>query len=369
MEAALLAILVAMALAWFNGANDNIKGAVTLVGCGLSSPRQAIVLATAATAAGGLASLWLLSGLLQAFSGRGIVPDALAGSAMFLVPVGLAAAGTVGLATRLGLPISTTHALVGALIGAGWQAAPGASVIMATLAGLALTLILVPLSAVALALLVLPLAGRLRRRSVGRPDPCLCVASEHLPAGGVSTLAQARVVFGDVSQPACASAAEGAVLHWSSLRTLDIAHLLSALAVSFARGLNDTPKIAAIALVGFGSGAAPASLAVVVAMAMGGLVAARRVTETMAWRVTRMDAAEGFGGNLVTSGLVLAASAVGMPVSTTHVSCGALFGLAANNRSGRMRTIVSIALAWLITLPLAAALGMMFFFLTDRIWQ
>lgn len=369
MEAALLAIPVAMALAWFNGANDNIKGAATLVGCGLAGPRQAIALATAATAAGGLASLMLLGGLLQIFSGHGIVPDTVAGSAGFLVPVGLAAAATVAVATRLGLPVSTTHALVGALLGAGWLAAPASMSVPATLSGLSLPLLLVPLTAIGLALIVLPLVRRLRQRSGTHPDSCVCVAPELARTVGAAALNRSRIVIGDISRPDCDPVADGVLLRWPSLRSLDVAHLLSALAVSFARGLNDTPKIAAIAIAGVGAGGVTASLYVVAAMAAGGLVAARRVTDTMAWRVTRMDATEGFGGNLVTSGLVLGASALALPVSTTHVSCGALFGIAATNRGGHARAIVSIALAWLLTIPLGAALGMSFYLFTERMLQ
>jgi inorganic phosphate transporter, PiT family len=132
------------------------------------------------------------------------------------------------------------------------------------------------------------------------------------------------------------------------------------LGVSFARGANDTPKIAAIGLAGAGIGVMEAGIPVVIVMALGGLFAARRVTETMSWRVTRMDASEGLGGNLVTTGLVLGASGLALPVSTTHVSCGALFGIAAANRTGQRGTIAMIALAWGVTMPLGALLGILF---------
>jgi PiT family inorganic phosphate transporter len=139
---------------------------------------------------------------------------------------------------------------------------------------------------------------------------------------------------------------------------LDRAHLGSAAAVSFARGLNDTPKIAALMVAGSGGLAVgTASIAVVTAMALGGLLASRRVSETLAHKVVRMDAGEGLGGNLVTTALVIGASRFGLPVSTTHVSTGALFGIAAGNGSGRAAMIRRILLAWCITLPLAAVLA------------
>ena len=88
-------------------------------------------------------------------------------------------------------------------------------------------------------------------------------------------------------------------------------------------------------------------------MAGGGLIAAGRAANTLAFKVTRMDAGEGLGGNLVTSALVIAASRYGLPVSTTHVSTGALFGIAVANGSGRWAVIRAILLAWGFTLPTA----------------
>ena len=104
-------------------------------------------------------------------------------------------------------------------------------------------------------------------------------------------------------------------------------------------------------------GAGGATLAVVLAMSIGGLLAASRVADTLAYRVARMDAGEGLAGNLVTSFLVVVASRFGMPVSTTHVSTGAIFGIAIRNHSGHAAVIRNIVLAWIATLPLAAVLG------------
>lgn len=360
MDAVWLAMLIAMALAWANGANDNIKGAATLVGCGLRSASQAIVIATAATALGGLVSLLLGQGLVAAFSGNGFLPDELAGTPSLLVPVGLGAAVTVGIATWRGLPVSTTHALIGALLGAGLMAAPENVQFGPALGALVMPLVLLPLSAIMLALSTIPLARRMRAHTEQLPDACLCTELE-ANAYGETVAAREIVRLGTAADPACQPVAAKAAMRVSPVRALDTAHVLSALGVSFARGLNDTPKIAAIGLAGAGSGAEVIGIGVVLAMVLGGLLAAHRVADTMAWRVTRMDPAEGLGGNLVTSGLVLAASALALPVSTTHVSCGALFGIAAGNRGGQSRNIVTIALAWVLTLPLGAVLGAFFY--------
>ncbi len=96
-------------------------------------------------------------------------------------------------------------------------------------------------------------------------------------------------------------------------------------------------------------------------MAAGGLIGARRVAETMSHRVTEMNPGQGFAANFVTAGLVIGASGLGLPVSTTHVSCGTLFGIGAVTRQAHWKTIATILLAWVTTLPLAGALGAAFF--------
>ena len=87
------------------------------------------------------------------------------------------------------------------------------------------------------------------------------------------------------------------------------------------------------------------------------MFAARRVAETLSHGITPMNAGQGFSANLVTAGLVLAASRFGLPVSTTHVSVGALFGIGAATREARRTAIASIVTAWIVTLPVAAGVA------------
>jgi PiT family inorganic phosphate transporter len=70
-----------------------------------------------------------------------------------------------------------------------------------------------------------------------------------------------------------------------------------------------------------------------------------------------MNPGQGFTANLVTALLVTMASRFGLPVSTTHVSVGALFGIGVVNGTARWRMILTILLAWITTLPLGAALA------------
>ncbi len=118
-------VMAVLFVAYTNGANDNFKGVATLFGSGACTYRQALVWATVTTLAGSLLALYLAGGLVKAFSGSGLVPDAVTHQTAFLLAVSLGAALTVLLATATGLPVSTTHALTGGLVGAGLLAAAG----------------------------------------------------------------------------------------------------------------------------------------------------------------------------------------------------------------------------------------------------
>jgi PiT family inorganic phosphate transporter len=70
-----------------------------------------------------------------------------------------------------------------------------------------------------------------------------------------------------------------------------------------------------------------------------------------------MSPGQGFTANLVTAVLVVGASRLGLPVSTTHVSVGTLFGIGTITRSAQARTVLTIVFAWITTLPTGAALS------------
>jgi len=313
-------LLAAIMLAYANGANDNFKGVATLLGSRTTNYRRALFWACSTTLAGSIAAAWVAQELVDTFSGRGLVPDAIASAPAFSASVGLAAAATVLFATYLGLPISTTHALTGALVGAGLIHA--ANEVAFSHLG---TVFLAPL-------LVSPLLAM------------MCAAGLYL------IFRTCRLAL-DINKESC--------LFWGIpvAKVLDQLHYLSAGAVGFARGLNDTPKIAAL-LVASGTLIPEARYGVVALfIALGGWLSARRVAETLSHKVTTMNSGQGFSANLVTAFLVIIASRFGMPVSTTHVSVGALFGIGLLSGHANKRVIVSIVSSWVGTLPLAAVLA------------
>ena len=356
-----LILLAVACLAYANGANDNFKGVATLFGSGTTNYRRALAWATLTTLLGSLTAVLLAGRLLKAFTGSGLVDGGLAAAPGYAAAVALGAGLTVLLATRLGMPVSTTHALVGALFGAGWMA--GSSVDMARLAqGFFTPLLLSPLLAVVAVALCHPLLRGVRQRWGITEETCFCIGTEAVEVVPVldhtAALARVEQLTATLDSPVvCRRRYSGRLLGVQVGAVVDQLHYLSAGVVSFARGLNDTPKIAALLLVvptleTFGSAAA-----VGVAIAVGGLLAARRVAETMSSRITPMTHGQGLTANLITGAIVIGASRLGLPVSTTHVSCGALFGIGTATRQGNAAMIGKILGAWLLTLPLGATLG------------
>ena len=304
-------------VAFTNGANANFKGVASLYGSGTMTLRRALVWGTVTTFAGSVAAVFLAQGLLKQFSGRGIVPDSLIASPEFVSAVAMGAALTSFVATRFGFPVSTTHALVGALLGAG-LAGSGADVQFAALGKN----------------FVFPLFF----------SPAVAVV---LGAVTYVTLRALRLAP-DNRTP-----------------TLDAMHYLSTGAVSFARGLNDTPKMAALLMASPALGTSWGYLAIALMIVVGGLLDADRVAETLGKKVTSMNPGQGFAASLVTAALVTTASLHSLPVSTTHVSVGSLLGIGVTTRQAKWRKVGEILLAWVTTVPCAAILAALAFILVQ----
>jgi PiT family inorganic phosphate transporter len=353
----LLALCCVALLAYANGANDNFKGVATLFGSGVTDYRRALNWATAATLAGSIAAIWLTAQLVETFSGKLFVSAVTLATPGFALSVCAACAATVLVATRLGLPISTTHSLAGALLGAAW-AAPE-STINWVKAGtqIFLPLGVGPVVAFTAACVLYPGLTRVRARLGITRQTCVCVGEEWVPQPPSAT-ALGRISVRVESQQACQDRYGGAVLGFSAQRAIDGLHWFSAGAVSFARGVNDTPKIVAVTLMVLPLLKGGAEfVGVGLMIAIGGWFGAARVAQTMSKKITAMNPGQGLTANLITSALVLLASPMGWPLSTTHVSCGALFGIGAVTRQARWKTVSGIVAAWVVTLPMAAALG------------
>lgn len=303
---AVLLCIAAFFVAYANGANANFKGVASLYGSGTASFATSVRWAALTTVAGSVASVFLASGVLMMFSGKGLLPDEVLSEPFFLLAVAVGAMLTGGLATWLGFPVSTTHALMGGLLGVGlWVDA--ARVSWGKLgSAFAVPLLLGPLVAILLGAVLYLVLRRLH------------LAPDH------------------------------------RTRTLDALHFLTAGAVCFARGMNDTPKMAALlGGVAFVGGIESMAL-IALAMTLGGLCSARRVAETLAHKITGMNPGQGFAANLTTAFLVILGSIKGLPLSTTHVTVGALLGIGVSTGQAKWRTVLPVLLAWVITVPCAA---------------
>jgi PiT family inorganic phosphate transporter len=356
-----LILFAVLFLAYSNGANDNFKGVATLFGSRTCGYRVALVWATATTLAGSLLALVLAQGLVETFKGKGLVPDSVTMQAQFTLAVALGAALTVFIATFIGMPISTTHALTGGLVGAGLLAAPGQVQLSALGKSFVLPLLMSPVLSLCLTVLIYPIF-RLSRRALGVTNrSCICIGSTYqevtkLPDGTLA-LAQTGVLLQVGQTKDCVERYQGTMFGIQAGPVLDGLHYLSGGAVGFARGLNDTPKIVALLLAAESVQPTLGLALVAIVMAIGGVINSKKVAETMSQKITAMNPGQGFTANLVTSLLVAGASRLGLPVSTTHVSCGSLFGIGVVNRTAHVKMILTILLAWVTTLPVAAALA------------
>lgn len=347
-EATIIFILVLL-LAWANGANDIPKGIATLVGSGVGNPLRAIAWGTLCTVTGGLTALAWGGELVNTFSALLTAADPATGRRIVAASL-CGATAWVALATRLGLPVSTTHALLGGIVGAVLVGVGSSDLHGEVLATKVLTpLLLSPLIAIA-ACWALLRAARFVAAHVPAWKPGCC---EHdaWRKNPYACADDGRTGAGNLNERL-----------WRAL------HWFSSGATSFARGLNDVPKIAAFlivatALLPVGTGLSGAAtgpiIAVTLVMALGGVWGSRKVLRVLAHQVTRLEPGSGLVANVGTSFLVLAATPLGFPVSTTHVSTGALMGVRWTDRSlpHEADALKSIVLGWIVTLPAAAAVS------------
>lgn len=360
-----MGILFAILLAYVNGANDNFKGVATLYGSRSTTFRTALTWATITTFAGSICAVIISHGLVATFSGKGLVPDSLVQSSGFGLAIIMGATGTVFLATKLGIPISTTHAIIGSLVGAGASAA--APVNSAQLSNTFLIpLIASPLLALAFAVVFYPTFKLFRTRLGIKRGMCLCIGNEVImdaPENFIAGITTASLQIPTMpsltidTQVNCVDRYQGRLLGIEVKSVIDFFHFLSAGVVCFSRGLNDTPKIIGILLLTASLPAAHSFGMIAIAMAIGGIISSRKVAETMALKVTEMNHGQSFTANLITSLIVIGASKIGLPVSTTHVSCGALFGIGVVNKKANWTVIRQILLAWALTLPIGALIA------------
>jgi len=375
MDLSPLAFFLVLALAFANGTNDVSKAIATLVGSGVANYRTAILWGTAWTVFGVAASAFVATAMMATFS-SGLVQPGMIASPSLALSVLIGAMLWVLFASRTGLPVSTTHALTGSIVGAGLMAFGGDGLIWQAIVGkIALPLLLSPALALTVSLLIHPAIRAVAGRWEGT---CLCLMPSARALVTVDARGATRTLFQATGfgQPIAAvpSQCDRAGLQGLTIG-LDSIHWISSGLASFARGTNDAPKIVAMLLLGSAVASWPGSrlqamafTGVALAMGAGSYFGGLRVTEVLAEKVTRMDHVEGLSANLTTSSLVLVSASLGLPVSTTHVSSSAIIGIGLLNglRAVRWATVRDMVLAWIITLPAAGVLACLAYLALSR---
>jgi PiT family inorganic phosphate transporter len=330
MDLGLIAIVViALAFDYTNGFHDAANAIATAVSTRALTPRVALVLAGLANLAGALVSTKVAKTV-----GKGILDPAQLHSSHGLAVVFAALVGAIAwnlITWYFGLPSSSSHALIGGLVGAGLAA--GDSVKWHGIyEKVLLPMVVSPLTGfLAGGLVMLLLLWLFRRRNPRRVN--------------------------------------------SGFRKAQIA---SSMAMAYGHGLQDAQKtmgVITLALIVSGHLGSDANVPLWVivsaatAISLGTLAGGMRIMRTLGRRVIKMDPAAGFAAQTVASSVLFATSHYGLPVSTTHVITSSVMGVGATRKLSAVRWGVAgnIALAWVFTIPAAAAVGAVFFWLIDAI--
>jgi inorganic phosphate transporter, PiT family len=313
-----IVVVTALAFDFTNGFHDTANAIATSVSTRAMSPRSAVLLSAVLNFARAFISL-----KVAATVGSGIVESAAITTTV--VFAGLIGAIAWNLATwYFGLPSSSSHALIGGLVGAAFVA-NGADAVNGD--GLVEKVIVPGLVAPVLAFVVAGVAILVTYRIVGRLRP-----------GSVN-------------------------------RSYRHGQLVSASMFSLAHGTNDAQKtmgIITLALIAHGDLSADSFdvptwviVSSAAAIALGTYTGGWRIIRTVGTRIIKMDPAQGFSAQSSGAAVVLAASHLGYPLSTTHVISGAVMGAGAAKRLSAVRWGVAgnIAIAWVLTLPAAALIG------------
>ena len=322
-------ITVALAFDFLNGLHDAANAIATVVSTRLLKPVAAVAFAAFFNFAAYFLTLAVPS--LHAVAetiGQGLIARDMVTPAV--VFGALAGAMFWNVVTWLkGIPSSSSHALVGGIVGAG---AAHAGLVGIQWTGLNKTLVAIVLS---------PLLGMLLSMLI--------------------MLVTSWMFVRTTSQRA--------------ERILRGMHLVSSGTYSLSHGLNDAQKTMGIITVllfstGYlhGEFHVPGWVAAscYAAMGLGTLMGGWRIIETMGTRITRLSQHQGFSASLGGSVMVFAASMLGIPVSTTHTITGCVIGAGVARRASAVRWGVAgdVVVAWIITIPASATVGALFYLLT-----
>lgn len=401
----ILALVFGLYMAWGIGANDVANAMATSVGSKAITVKQAILIAAVfeflgAFLAGGEVTATIRKGIIDA----SLIPDAdvlLYGMLSSL----LAAAVWLTIASRYGWPVSTTHSIVGAIVGFTAVAVGVEAIYVSEVMSIAASWVVSPVIAGALSFIVMLSVQRLifhredSEAAARRWVPGYIfltalviglvtfvkglkhVGLEVTPAqatGYSVVFATAIMVLGMfmIRRVKQASQSEMSDFHFTNVeRIFSILMVITACAMAFAHGSNDVanaigPVAAVVSIIQTGvvaqESAVPiyvlllGALGIVVGLATFGY----RVISTVGSRITELTPSRGFAATLAAASTVVVASGTGLPISTTHTLVGAVLGVGLARGVGALDlgVIRTIFMSWIITLPAGAALAVVFYY-------
>ncbi|MQY17381.1 inorganic phosphate transporter [Nocardia macrotermitis] len=332
----LIVIVTALAFDFTNGFHDTANAMATSIATGALSPRVAVAMSGALNLVGAFLSVEVAktvsSGLLKI--------DHVHGMALLqIVFAGLVGGILWNLITWLfGIPSSSTHALFGGLIGAAMAALGVSGVIWSgnEKTGLINKVIVPALLAPVVAAIVAGIGTYIVYRLTKSSDE-----------------AKAR-------------------------KTFRIGQIGSAALVSLAHGTNDAQKTMGVifmALVAYGSANNSQDIPLWVkiccalAIALGTYLGGWRIIRTLGKGLVEIDAPQGFAAETSSAAIILTSAQFGLPLSTTHAATGSILGTGLGKPGAEVRWSVlgRMAVAWVITLPLAAVVGAICWGITDLV--
>jgi PiT family inorganic phosphate transporter len=405
-----LAAVFGIFMAWGIGANDVANAMATSVGSKALTIKQAILVAAVFEFLGAV----LAGGAVTDTVRKGIVDTDLLASTPELLVYGmlaaLLAAGTwLFIASRNGWPVSTTHSIVGAIVGFAAAGIGVDAVQWGKVVTIVMSWVASPLTAGFIAYLIYQSVQRL----ILRQDDPLAKAKHYVPvyiffAAFTITLVTIlkglkhvglTISIGDSYILAIAIAAGialiGALLirriepdkkaekhqHFYTVeRVFGILMVVTACGMAFAHGSNDVanaigPLAAVVSIAQNGVITAKSTLPIWVLMLGGGGIVVglatygRHVIATVGKKITQLTPSRGFAAELAAATTIVIASGTGMPISTTHTLVGAVLGvgMARGIEAIDLRVVARILVSWVVTIPAGAFLAIVFFFIFKTI--
>jgi inorganic phosphate transporter, PiT family len=327
----LIVVIIGIALVFdfTNGFHDSANSISTVVSTKVLSPRNAVVFAAFFNFLAAFGFGVAVAGTISKIVELNVVQTAVV---PYIVLGALLGAITWNLMTWFfGLPTSSSHALIGGLVGAGISAAGFAAIKWETVGTVALFMVVSPFIGLACGFLFM-------------------------------------AFILNITKNANKQSAES---HFKRLQ------LCSAAAYSFSHGTNDAQKTIGIILpllfaIGYvGVGTDPNHLIVpswviiasYVTIALGTLAGGWRIVKTMGYKITKLRPVHGFAAETAGAATILGASVAGIPVSTTHVICTSIMGVGSTMGASTVKWGVArtIAIAWVLTIPISALIGFVIF--------